>query len=93
MSRLNVLLAAIVMANALYLVRVQHHSRRVFVELDQALSESRRLALESQRLAVQVRALSRPLLVERRAIDQLHMHTPTPGITHYVRPGSSGVAP
>ena len=85
MSRINLLLAVAVIANALYLVQVQYRSRHVFVELDKALSESRHLALESQRLAVQVRALSRPLLVERRAIDQLHMHTTTPAITQYVR--------
>ncbi len=84
MIRLNLVLLVAVVVSALYLVRMQFESRQLFVELDKAVAESRRLATDHERLQVEKRAQATPLRVERLARDQLLMRTATPAITHYV---------
>ena len=84
MTRLSIVLLAAVMVSALYLVRVQYDSRRLFTELDRAVAEARRLETEHQRLQVEKRAQATPLRVERIARAQLNMRTATPAITQYV---------
>ncbi len=84
MNRLNLVLLVAVVASALYLVHVQFESRQLFVELDKAVSDARRLATENDRLQVEKRAQATPLRVEKLARDQLQMRTTTPAITQYV---------
>ena len=84
MIRLNLVLLVAVVVSALYLVRMQFESRQLFVELDKAVAESRRLATDHERLQVEKRAQATPLRVEKLARDQLLMRTATPAITHYV---------
>ena len=84
MTRLNLMLLLSVICSALYLVRVQYESRRLFTELDQAQSEARRLELDNERLQVDKRAQATPLRVEKLAKAQLQMHAATPAITQYV---------
>ncbi|HET6828599.1 MAG TPA: cell division protein FtsL [Ramlibacter sp.] len=84
MTRLNLVLLLAVLVSALYLVRVQYESRRLYVEIEKAQVESRRLEIENHRLEVEKRAQATPLRVERLAKDQLHMRTATPAITQYV---------
>jgi cell division protein FtsL len=84
MIRLNLVLLCAVVVSALYLVRLQFESRQLFVELDKAAAESRRLATEHERLQVEKRAQATPLRVEKLARDQLMMRTATPAITQYV---------
>ena len=43
MTRLNLVLLIAVLASALYLVRTQYESRRLFTELDKAMGEARKL--------------------------------------------------
>ena len=84
MTRLSIVLLAAVMASALYLVRVQYDSRRLFTELDRATAEARRLETERSRLEVEKRAEATSLRVEKLAKDKLAMRTVTPAITEYV---------
>ena len=84
MSRINVVLLLAVMASALYLVRTQYESRQLFVELEKANNEARRLEVEFERLQVEKRAQATPLRVEKMARQQLQMQSATPGITQYV---------
>jgi len=84
MIRLNLVLLVAVVVSALYLVRLQFESRHLFVELDQATAEARRLVTDNERLQVEKRAQATPLRVEKLARDQLHMRTTTPAITQYV---------
>ncbi|MPM40184.1 Cell division protein FtsL [bioreactor metagenome] len=84
MLRLNLLLLLAVMASAMYLVRTQYDSRRLFTELDRAQAESRRLETEHQRLQVEKRAQATPLRVEAMAREKLQMSSTTPAITQYV---------
>ena len=84
MTRLSLVLLAAVMVSALYLVRVQYDSRRLFTELDRATAEARRLETERSRLEVEKRAEATSLRVEKLARDKLAMRSITPAITEYV---------
>ncbi len=84
MTRLNLVLLLAVIASALYLVRVQYESRRLYTELEKVHNEARRLEIENERLQVEKRAQATPLRVEKIAKEQLQMRTATPGITQYV---------
>jgi len=84
MTRLNLVLLLAVMASALYLVRVQYDSRRLYAEIERVESEARRLQMERERLEVEKRAQATPARVERVAREQLQMRAATPAITQYV---------
>ena len=92
MTRLSLVLLLAVMASALYLVHTQYESRRLYVELEKALAQSRKLESDSERLQVEKRAQATPLRVEKLARDRLQMRTATPAITQYVT-YSDGAAP
>ena len=84
MARVNLLLFALVMGSALYLVRTQYESRLLYTALDRAVADARRLETENQRLQVEKRAQATPLRVETLARAKLQMRTATPAITQYV---------
>lgn len=94
MTRINALLLLAVVATAIYLVRVQYDSRRLFSELDKANSQARHLAMDVERLEVEKRAQASPGRVERLAREKLDMRQPNPSITTYMsysaeQPGST----
>ena len=84
MTRLNVVLLIGVLASALFLVRTQYESRRLFAEIDKLGSDARKLELEHERLEVEKRAQATPLRVEKLAKEQLQMRSASPAITQYV---------
>ena len=84
MSRLNLLLLLAVMASALYVVHTQYESRRIYVELEKAVAQARKVVSDNERLQVEKRAQATPLRVEKLARDRLQMRTATPAITQYV---------
>ena len=84
MTRLNLVLLLAVLASALYLVRTQYESRRLYVELEKAIAQNRKLEAENERLQVEKRAQATPLRVEKLAKDNLQMRSVTPAITQYV---------
>jgi cell division protein FtsL len=84
MTRLNLVLLLAVLVSALYLVRTQYESRRLYVELEKATTQNRALEAENERLQVEKRAQATPLRVEKLAKDKLQMRTVTPAITQYV---------
>ena len=84
MTRVNVLLLLAVLASAIYLVRVQYDSRRLFSELDRAQADQRRLQTEFERLQVEKRAQATPSRVEKLAREKLQMRQAGPAITTYV---------
>ena len=93
--RTNLLLTLAVMATALYLVHVQYESRRLYVELEKANAQARKLEVAHESLQAEKRAQATPLRVERLAKDRLHMHSVTPAITQYVTlpDAAAGVKP
>lgn len=88
MTRLNLVLLLAVLASALYLVRTQYESRRLYVELEKAIAQNRKLEAENERLQVEKRAQANPLRVEKLAKDNLQMRSVTPAITQYVTQGA-----
>lgn len=91
MTRLNLVLLLAVLASALYLVRTQYESRRLYVELEKAITQNRKLEAENERLQVEKRAQATPLRVEKLAKDKLQMRSVTPAITQYVTQGAGTV--
>ena len=92
MTRLNLVLLLAVLASALYLVRVQYDSRRLYAEIDKLQGEARRLEMEHERLQAERRAQATPLRVEKLAKEQLQMRPATPTITQYVTQHGATVA-
>ncbi|MEI8324621.1 MAG: cell division protein FtsL [Betaproteobacteria bacterium] len=94
MTRLNLMLVLAVLVSALYLVHTQYESRRLFVEVDQALAHARSLESEHDRLDLEKRAQATPLRVEKLARDSLHMQSVNPALTQYVsyQDDAAGVA-
>ncbi len=84
MTRVSALLLMAVVLSALYLVRTQDESRRLYSELDRAKAMAQRLDTEHDRLDVERGAQATPLRVEKLAREQMHMHTISPAITQYV---------
>ena len=84
MTRLNLILLLAVLASALYLVRTQYESRRLYVELEKATAQNLKLDADNERLQVEKRAQATPLRVEKLAKDKLDMRNVTPAITQYV---------
>ena len=84
MTRLSIMLLAAVMVSALYVMRVQYDSRRLFTDLDRANAEAHRLETKRARLEVEKRAEATSLRVEKLARDKLAMRSITPAITEYV---------
>ena len=96
MSRFNLVLLLCVIGSALYLVHTQYESRRLYVELEKAAAQSRKIEADNERLQVEKRAQATPLRVEKLAKERLQMHTVTPAITQYVAQkasASAGVSP
>jgi cell division protein FtsL len=90
MTRLNLVLLMAVLASAIFLVRTQYESRRLYAELDKATSEARRLEVEHEKLEFEKRAQATSLRVEKLAKEQLQMRTATPAITQYVKIKDAG---
>jgi cell division protein FtsL len=91
MTRLNLVLLLAVLASALYLVRTQYESRRLYVELEKAAAQSHKLETEKERLQVEKSAQATPSRVEKLAKETLKMHSVTPAITQYVTQGGGTV--
>lgn len=83
--RLNFLLMLAVIASALTLVQMQYESRRLFVELDQARAEGRKLQAEKNNLLAEKNTQSTNLRVEQLAKNQLKMRPTSPAVTEYVK--------
>jgi cell division protein FtsL len=90
MTRLSVFLVLAVLASALVLVHSQYETRRLFMAMESANKEAKRLEVDHDRLQVERRAQATPLRVEQIARQQLQMRPASPGITQYVtRPGAA----
>lgn len=86
MTRVSALLLVAVLMSALYLVRTQYESRRLYTDLDRAKAQAQRLETEYDRLDVERGAQATPLRVEKLAREQLQMRTISPAITQYASP-------
>lgn len=92
MTRFNVVLLLCAIGSALYLVHTQYESRRLYVELEKAAAQSKKIEADNERLQVEKRAQATPLRVEKLAKERLQMRTVTPAITQYVAQVASAAA-
>jgi cell division protein FtsL len=92
MTRVNLLLLVAVLLTALYVVHTQYESRRIFVELEKANAQGRKLDIDKETLQAERRSQATPLRVDRLARDKLQMLPATAAITQYVPYREAAVA-
>jgi len=84
MTKLGVILLAMLLASSLLAVNNAYESRRVFSELDRARQVQVQLDAEFKRLDAERQAQGTHLLVEKAAREKLKMRTASPAVTAYV---------
>jgi cell division protein FtsL len=84
MTRVNLVLLAVLVACALSLVTSRHQARRLFVELSRAQAESRAYDIEYGQLQLEQSTWGMPARIEKVAREQLRMQLPTPARTEVV---------
>jgi cell division protein FtsL len=92
MTRLNLLLIALLLGSCLVLVHNAYESRRLYAALDRARAEQRLLDAEFRRLDAERQAQATPLRVERMARERLLMST-QPMATRYVTDAGAPAQP
>ncbi len=93
MTRLNLLLLALVIASALGTVSAQHQSRRLFAELEREQAAQRRLEIEFGKLQLEQSTWAMHARIEKVALAQLRMQTPPPSKVQVVPRGSAPALP
>ena len=83
MTRVNFMLLLAVLATMLYTVKIQYESRQLFVAIEKATAEVRKLELEHASLQVESSAQATPLIIEKLAKENLKMRSATPAVTQY----------
>ena len=84
MTRVNLLLLAILIVSALSLVTSRNQARRLFVELERAQAEARAYETEYGQLQLEQSTWGMPGRVEKIAREQLKMQLPTASRTEIV---------
>jgi cell division protein FtsL len=84
MTRVNLLLLAVLIVCALSLVTSRNQSRRSFVELERAQAQARAFETEHGQLQLEQSTWGMPGRVERIAREQLRMQLPTSARTEIV---------
>ena len=92
MTRLDLLLLAVLLGTAMFLVKTNYEGRRLFARLDAARAEQRQLDVEYKRLDAERQAQATSLRVEKVAREKLQMRAATPAVTMYVEDAASGAA-
>jgi cell division protein FtsL len=84
MTRVSFLLLVATVVSALWLVHSHYESRRMFMDMESARKEAKRIEVDHDRMEIERRAQATPLRVEQIARQQLNMRTASPAITQYV---------
>jgi len=91
MTRLNIVLLAVLSVCALSLITAQHEARRTHIALEHAQGDARRLDADWNHLRIQQVSLSTAALIDARARGQLGMNSPLPHRTlHAIRNPATG---
>ena len=85
MNRATLTLLSLLLVCALSLVAAQQHARRLFVSLEHAQIEERRLNQDWLRLEYEQRNLSKSARIRDVARNQLNMVPISPDITVYLK--------
>jgi cell division protein FtsL len=92
MTKVNLMLLAVLVLCALSLVTSRHQSRRLYIELTRAQSEARGYETEFGQLQLEQSTWGMPARVEKVAREQLRMQLPTPARTEVVPMAKSEAA-
>jgi cell division protein FtsL len=84
MTRVNLLLLALLLGSCLVLVKTSYESRRLFTALERARAEQASLDTQFKRLDAEAQAQATHLRVEQVAREKLRMRSASPAITYYV---------
>jgi len=84
MTRINLVLLALLVACALSLVTSRHQSRRLFVELERAQAAARNYDTEHGQLQLEQSTWGMPARIEKVARETLWMQLPTSARTEVV---------
>lgn len=89
MIRLNLALFIATLTTMLYIVGVKYESRRLFIEIEKANLNVRKLEFENAALQVEKRAQATPLRIEKLAKERLNMRSALPSVTKYIQKESN----
>ena len=87
MTRLNLVLLALVVACALGVITSQHHARRLFVDLEAEQGATKRLDEEWTQLQLEQSTWATNQRIEGLASRSLGMRLPDPATTVVLTPG------
>jgi cell division protein FtsL len=87
------LLAALLVASSLVLVKTAHDARSAFTAIEREKAEARRLDIEWKRLEAERQAQATHLRVEKVARDKLGMRGAGAGVTLYVSDARAASSP
>jgi cell division protein FtsL len=90
MTRVNLILLALLVVSALGAVSAQHKARRLFSELDREQVTQRRLETEFRQLQLEQSTWAMHARIEKVALAQLKMQTPAPSKVQVVARGEPG---
>ncbi|MFC4159962.1 cell division protein FtsL [Chitinimonas lacunae] len=79
MTRLNLLLLAVLLACAIGVVTSQHKARRAYIELQAAQQEARRIEVEWGQLQLEQSTWAMHSRIEKEAGSRLNMRVPEQG--------------
>jgi cell division protein FtsL len=82
MSRVNIVLALLLIACALAVIQAQHRSRTYFIELERLKKEARSLDEQWGQLQLEQSTWANPARVDAVARQQLGLLAPTPDRIH-----------
>jgi cell division protein FtsL len=78
-TKVNLLLLAVLVACALSLVSSRHQSRKLFVDLEREQARARAYEVEHGQLSLEQSTWAMPARIEKVAREQLRMQLPGPG--------------
>ncbi|HSC23702.1 MAG TPA: cell division protein FtsL [Casimicrobiaceae bacterium] len=94
MTRVNLVLLAVLVACALSLVTSRHDARRLYVELERERAHARQFEVEYGQLSLEQSTWAMPARVEKIARESLHMQLPAASRVQVVEsPDASAPAP
>ncbi len=76
MTRLNLVLLALLVASALALVTYRHQSRKLFIELERGQNLARQYQVEWDQLQLEQSTWAMPGRIEKLAREKLRLETP-----------------
>ncbi|WP_020655498.1 cell division protein FtsL [Massilia niastensis] len=86
-SKLNILLAALLVGCALSVVNARYQARHLLIELERLTQQSRQLDIDWAQLQLDQSTLGKNERIESRARTELNMTPLTPARTQYLTEG------